>query len=76
MKFHKLFIITMISLFAISVVGQSAFGYGGPPENNSANNYTVEITTNQESYVLGESIMFTGSVSKYDEGPFFADFCF
>jgi len=67
MKFNKLFIITMISLFAVSAVGQSAFGYGGPPENDSGNNYTVEITTNQESYALGESVMFTGSVNKYDE---------
>ena len=67
MKFNKLFIISMISLFAVSVAGQSAFGYGGPPENDSGNNYTVEITTNQESYALGESVMFTGSVNKYDE---------
>jgi len=61
MKFNILFIITMISLFAVSAVGQSAFGYGGPPENNSANNYIVEITTNQESYELGESVLFTGT---------------
>jgi len=67
MKLNKLFIITMISLFTISAVGQYAFGYGGPPENNSANNYTVEITANQESYELGESVLFTGSVNKYDE---------
>jgi hypothetical protein len=57
----------MITLFAVSAVGQSAFGYGGPPANDSGNNYTVEITTNQESYALGESVMFTGSVNKYDE---------
>jgi len=67
MKLNTFFIIAMISLFTVSVAGQSAFGYGGPPENNSANNYTVEITTNQESYALGESVMFTGSVNKYDE---------
>jgi hypothetical protein len=57
----------MITLFTISVAGQSAFGYGGPPENDSANNYTVEISTNQESYTNGESVLFTGSVNKYDE---------
>jgi hypothetical protein len=67
MKFNKFFIIAMISLFTVSVAGQSAFGYGGPPENNSANNYTVEISTNQESYTNGESVLFTGSVNKYDE---------
>ena len=67
MKLNTFFIITMVSIFAVSAIGQSAFGYGGPPENNSANNYTVEITSNQESYALGESVMFTGSVNKYDE---------
>ena len=67
MKFNLLLIITMISIFAVSAVGQSALGYGGPPENNSANNYTVKINTDQESYVMGESVIFTGSVNKYDE---------
>ena len=67
MKFNLLLIITVISIFAVSTVGQSVLGYGGPPENNSANNYTVKINTNQESYVLGESVIFTGSVNKYDE---------
>ena len=33
----------------------------------AANNYTVDISSNQESYVLGESVIFTGSVNKYDE---------
>jgi len=60
-------IITMVSIFTISAVGQPALGYGGPPENNSANNYTVKINTDQESYVMGESVVFTGSVNKYDE---------
>jgi len=67
MKFNLLLIITMVSIFTISAVGQSALGYGGPPENNSANNYTVKINTDQESYVMGESVIFTGSVNKYDE---------
>ena len=67
MKLHTIFIITMISLFAVSAIGQSAFGYGGPPENNSANNYTVDISTDKESYAIGESVLFTGSVNKYDE---------
>jgi len=67
MNFNKLFIISMISFVAISAIGQSAFGYGGPPENDSANNYAVDIATNQESYALGESVVFTGSVNKYDE---------
>nr|MBC8252155.1 hypothetical protein [Candidatus Nitrosopelagicus sp.] len=67
MKLNIFFIIAMISLFTVSVAGQSVFGYGGPPENNSSNNYTVEISTNQESYTVGESVLFTGSVNKYDE---------
>ena len=67
MKLNVFFIITMVSILAVSAIGHSAFGYGGPPANNSANNYTVEITSNQESYVLGDSVMFTGSVNKIDE---------
>ena len=67
MKLNVFFIITMISLFAVSTIAPSAFGYGGPPENNSANNYTVDISTDKESYALGESVLFTGSVNKYDE---------
>jgi len=67
MKLNIFFIISVVSLFAISAIGQSAFGYGGPPENNSANNFTVDITSDKESYVVGESVLFTGSVNKYDE---------
>ena len=67
MKLSILLIISVISIFTISALGQSVYGYGGPPANNSANNYTVEISTNQESYVIGESVIFTGSVNKYDE---------
>ena len=67
MKFNALLIFTVVSLFAVSVVGQSAFGYGGPPQNNSSNNYTVDIISDKESYALGESVLFTGSVNKYDE---------
>ena len=67
MNLNVFLIITMVSIFTITAVGQSAFGYGGPPENNSANNFTVDIKTNQESYTIGESVLFTGSVNKYDE---------
>ena len=67
MKLSILLIIAEISIFAIYSASPSAFAYGGPPANNSANNYTVEISTNQESYSLGESVLFTGSVNKYDE---------
>ena len=67
MNLNVFLIITVISLFALTTVGPSAFGYGGPPENNSANNYTVDISTDNESYVLGEPVIFSGSVNKYDE---------
>ena len=67
MKLSILLIIAMISIFTIYSASPSAFAYGGPPANNSANNYTVEISTNQESNLLGESVIFTGSVNKYDE---------
>ena len=67
MKLSIFLIIAVISIFTIYSASPSAFAYGGPPENNSANNYTVEISTNQESYLLGESVVFTGNVNKYDE---------
>ena len=67
MKLSFLLIIAVVSIFTIYSASPSAFAYGGPPENNSANNYTVEISANQESYSLGESVIFTGNVNKYDE---------
>ena len=57
----------MISLLAVFSSGQLALGYGGPPEQSSSNNYTVDISTDNESYTLGESVNFSGSVNKYDE---------
>ena len=42
-------------------------GYGGPPEQNSSNNYTVDIKSDNESYFLGESVTFSGNINKYDE---------
>ena len=66
MKFNKIFIITAMSLLIVSL-GQDALGYGGPPEQSSAGNYTVEIILDKESYVLGELITFSGSVNMYDE---------
>ena len=67
MRFNTIFIIVFSSLFLISFSGQHALGYGGAPENNSANNYTVQINHDKESYILGDSIIFAGSVNKYDE---------
>jgi hypothetical protein len=67
MKFNKIFIITAMSLLVLSL-GQPALGYGGPPEQSSAGNFTVEINLDKESYALGESVTFSGSVNKYDEG--------
>ena len=67
MRFNTFFIILTIFLFAVTSSGQMVFGYGGPPEQSSANNYTVEFDSLNESYSLGESVIFSGSVSKYDE---------
>ena len=66
MKLNKIFVITIMSLFVVSI-GPHALGYGGPPEQSIANNYTVEISTDSESYVHGESVVFSGIVNKYDE---------
>ena len=66
MKFNKFLIITAMSVLVLSF-GQNSLGYGGPPAQSSSGNYTVEIYLDKESYSLGESITFSGSVSKYDE---------
>jgi len=66
MKLNKIFIISIIALFVVTS-GQIAFGYGGPPAQSSSNNYTVEIYADEESYMLGDTITFTGNVNKYDE---------
>jgi hypothetical protein len=66
MKLNKIFIISIITLFVVTS-GQVAFGYGGPPAQSGANNYTVEIYADEESYMLGDTITFTGNVNKYDE---------
>ncbi len=57
-----------MSLFIVSSLGSQAFGYGAPPAQSSANNYTVEIYSENESYNLGDTITFSGSINKYDEG--------
>lgn len=67
MKLNKIFIISIIALFVVTS-GQIAFGYGGPPAQSSTNNYTVEIYADEESYMLGDTITFTGNVNKYDDG--------
>ena len=63
----KFFIISIISLILVFSTGESVLGYGGPPEQSSANNYTVEILSDDTSYVIGETVIFSGSVNKYDE---------
>ena len=67
MNSKKIFIISVISLALAFSSEPSVFGYGGPPEQTSANNYTVDIISDDISYALGESVMFSGSVNKYDE---------
>ena len=67
-RFNKIFIITTVSLFLVTSLGSEAFGYGAPPPQNSANNFTVEIYSDKESYNLGETVTFSGNVNKYDEG--------
>jgi len=65
MRFNKIFLITAMSVLVLSL-GQNALGYGGPPEQSSAGNYTVEINLDKESYSLGEPVTFSGVVNKYD----------
>ena len=67
LRFNKIFIIAVMSLLIGTSLGQQALGYGGVPEQSSTNNYTVEINSDNESYNLGESVTFSGTVNKYDE---------
>ncbi len=67
MKLNKILIISVITLFVVTS-GQMAFGYGGPPVQSDTNNYTVDIYADNESYMLGDTITFTGTVNKYDDG--------
>jgi hypothetical protein len=67
MKLNKILIISVITLFVVTS-GQMAFGYGGPPVQSGTNNYTVDIYADNESYMLGDTITFTGTVNKYDDG--------
>ncbi len=67
MKLNAFFIIAVISLLSVYSSGHLAFGYGGPPEQSSANKYTVNISSDVESYALGDTVTFSGSVNKYDE---------
>ena len=64
----KILTVTAMSLLVIASLGQQALAqYGGAPAQSSAGNYTVEINSDKESYNIGESITFSGSVNKYDE---------
>ncbi len=64
---YKFFVISIISILVVSSSGQMVLGYGGPPEQSSTNNFTVDIKSDNESYLLGESVIFSGNVNKYDE---------
>ncbi len=66
MKLNKIFLTSVMSILVLSL-GQNALGYGGPPAQSSAGNYTVEIYLDKESYALGDSVTFSGTVNKYDE---------
>ena len=67
MILNKFVAITVISLLVVSSSGPAVLGYGGAPEQSSSNNYTVDIISDNESYTIGESVVFSGSVNKYDE---------
>ena len=59
-------IISVLSLIVVSSSGQMALGYGGAPVQTSSNNYTVDIKSDNETYSLGDSAIFSGNVNKYD----------
>jgi hypothetical protein len=62
-----IFSIAILSIFLVLSVDQKVLGYGGPPEQSSSNNFTVQIYSDKESYTLGDTIVFSGTVNKYSE---------
>ena len=62
-----IFSIAILSIFLVLPVGQEVSGYGGPPEQSSSNNFTVQIYSDKDSYTLGDTIIFSGTVNKYSE---------
>jgi hypothetical protein len=62
-----IFSIAILSIFLVLSVDQEVLGYGGPPEQSSSNNFTVQIYSDKESYTLGDTIVFSGTVNKYSE---------
>jgi hypothetical protein len=59
--------IVVISVL-LGTAGQQVYGqYGGGPPQSNANNYNVSINSDKESYAIGETIILSGTVSKYEE---------
>ena len=57
-------IISISVLFSTTLVyGQ----YGGGPPQSSAGDFTVSIHSDKDSYAVGDTILLSGSVNKYDE---------
>jgi len=54
MKFNLIFFIGM-SLLVMSFSGQNALGYGGPPEQSSAQTITLWISTLMENRMILEN---------------------
>ena len=63
----KILSIVVCSLLVVSFSGNGALGYGGPPVQSSSGNYTVEISIDKESYAVGDTLTFSGKVSKFNE---------
>ena len=63
----KISLIMTISFLVVASSSSSIFGYGGPPEQSSSGNYSVEVIFDKESYSLGESIIISGNVNKFNE---------
>ena len=59
--------VVMIAFLITIAPSSSVLGYGGPPAQSSSGNYSVNIIFDKETYALGEIIVISGNVNKYDE---------
>lgn len=63
----KISVITVVSFLVMISSASSVLGYGAPPVQSSSGNFTVEIAFDRETYGVGDTMIISGNVSKYDQ---------
>ena len=63
----RISVVAAISFLIIASSSSTAFGYGSAPVQSSSGNYTVDLKFDKESYAVGDTILVSGNVNKYDQ---------